>query len=148
MRNSDALGLSAVVLAVAGELTRRIHEGVEARGFKGVRGAHAFVFARLAQEGATVGEVARHLGVSRQAASQMVDELVRKGFVERRGLAGDARVRLVVLTGRGVECARAAEEAAAEVVREWGGVLGEGQVVELVRQLGVIAPSGPLRGVW
>ncbi|WP_107116115.1 MarR family transcriptional regulator, partial [Streptomyces acidiscabies] len=88
MENSDALALSAVLLAAAGELTRRIHEGVVARGFEGVRPVHGFAFARIAGEGASVGELAGHLGVTKQAASQMVEELVRKGYVERRGRGG------------------------------------------------------------
>ncbi|MDQ0486849.1 hypothetical protein QO019_001691 [Streptomyces thermodiastaticus] len=54
VENSEAMALSAAVLAVAGELTRRIHEGVVARGFEGLRPAHGFAFTRLAPDGATV----------------------------------------------------------------------------------------------
>jgi DNA-binding MarR family transcriptional regulator len=73
---------------------------------------------------------------------------VRKGYAERRAHPGDARARLVVLTESGWACARAAEEAAAEVVRGWGQVLGEGEVRSLGRQLGRIAPYGRIRPVW
>ena len=118
MQNSEALALSAALLAAAGELTRRINDGVVARGFEG-RPAYGFAFTRLAPGGATVTELAVHLGVTKQAASQLVDELVRKGYVERLPHPGDARARLIVLTERGWECTRAAEEAAAEAVRAW-----------------------------
>ncbi|WP_405878789.1 MarR family winged helix-turn-helix transcriptional regulator [Streptomyces sp. NBC_01136] len=148
MQNSEAVTLSAAVLAVAGELTQRIHEGVVARGFEGVRPAHGFAFTRLAPGGATVTDLAAHLGVTKQAASQLVDELVRKGYVERRPHPGDARARLVVLTGRGWECTRAAEEAAAEAVRPWVELLGEGEVRVLCAQLLRIAPYGPIRPTW
>ena len=148
MQNSEAIALSAALLAVAGELTQRIHEGVVARGFEGVRPAHGFAFARLAPDGATVTELAVHLGVTKQAASQLVDEVVRKGYVERRPHPVDARARLVVLTERGWACTRAAEEAAAEVVQGWIGVLGEGEVRVLCQQLGRIAPYGPVRPAW
>ncbi|MEU1520388.1 MarR family winged helix-turn-helix transcriptional regulator [Streptomyces sp. NPDC005811] len=148
MQNSEAMALSAALLAAAGELTQRIHEGVVARGFEGVRPAHGFAFARLAPGGATVTDLAVHLGVTKQAASQLVDELVRKGYVERRPHPGDARARLIVLTGRGWECTRAAEEAAAEVVGGWLDVLGEGEVRALGDRLGRIAPYGPIRPAW
>lgn len=95
------MALSAALLAVAGELTQRIHEGVVARGFEGIRPAHGFAFARLAPDGATATDLAAHLGVTKQAASQLVDEIVRKGYAERRPHPGDARARLVVLTERG-----------------------------------------------
>ena len=148
MQNSEALGLTAALLAVAGELTQRIQQGVVARGFEG-RPAYGFAFTRLAPDGATVTELAVHLGVTKQAASQLVEELARKGYVERRPHPRDARARLVVLTELGWACTRAAEEAAAEVVREWSGVLGgEAEVRALREQLTRIAPRGPIRPAW
>ncbi|MGV9572875.1 MarR family transcriptional regulator, partial [Streptomyces nigra] len=99
MQNSDAMALSAALLSAAGDLTRRIHDGVVGRGFDGVRPAHGFAFARLAPDGATVTELATHLGVTKQAASQLVDEIVRQAVpgvlpevvprVDQDRLAGD-----------------------------------------------------------
>ncbi|GAB1330496.1 MarR family winged helix-turn-helix transcriptional regulator [Streptomyces sennicomposti] len=148
MQNSEAMALSAALLAVAGELTQRIHEGVVARGFEGLRPAHGFAFARLSPAGATVTELASHLGVTKQAASQLVDEIVRKGYAERRPHPEDARARLIVLTGRGRACTRAAEESAADAVRAWGEVIGDEQVRWLGRQLTHLAPYGPIRPAW
>ncbi|MCX5260834.1 MarR family winged helix-turn-helix transcriptional regulator [Streptomyces canus] len=147
MQNSEALALAAALLAAAGDLTQRINEGVVARGFE-ARPAWGFAFARLAPDGATVTELAGHLGVTKQAASQLVDEIVRKGYAERRPHPGDARARLVVLTERGWACTRAAEEAAAEAVRSWTDVLGESDVRALCDRLGRIAPDGPIRPAW
>jgi DNA-binding MarR family transcriptional regulator len=147
VQNSEALALAAALLAAAGDLTQRINEGVVARGFE-ARPAWGFAFARLAPDGATVTELAGHLGVTKQAASQLVDEIVRKGYAERRPHPGDARARLVVLTERGWACTRAAEEAAAEAVRSWTDVLGESDVRALCDRLGRIAPHGPIRPTW
>ncbi|MDX2595628.1 MarR family transcriptional regulator [Streptomyces sp. WI03-4A] len=148
MQNSEAMALSAALLAVAGDLTQRINDGVVARGFTDVRPAHGFAFARLAPDGATVTDLAVHLGVTKQAASQLVDEIVRKGYAERRPHPADARARLVVLTGRGWECTRAAEAAAAEVVGGWVELLGEGEVRVLRERLLRLAPYGPVRPAW
>ncbi|MGW0632462.1 MarR family winged helix-turn-helix transcriptional regulator [Streptomyces sp. NPDC002758] len=147
MQNSEALALTAALLAAAGDLTRRINDGVVARGFEG-RPAYGFAFARLAPDGATVTDLAAHLGVTKQAASQLVDEIVRKGYAERRPHPGDARARLVVLTERGWACTRAAEEAAAEAVAGWIELLGEGEVRALCDRLVRIAPYGPIRPAW
>ncbi|MEV0980282.1 MarR family winged helix-turn-helix transcriptional regulator [Streptomyces sp. NPDC049915] len=148
MQNSDALALTATLLAAAGDLTQRIHDGVVARGFGDVRPAHGFAFARLAPGGATVTDLAAHLGVTKQAASQLVDEIVRKGYAERRPHPGDARARLIVLTERGWACTRAAEEAAAEAVRAWADVLGESEVRLLAQRLGRLPVEGPIRPAW
>ncbi|MFG2678925.1 MarR family winged helix-turn-helix transcriptional regulator [Streptomyces sp. NPDC048392] len=125
-----------------------MQEGVVARGFEGLRPAHGFAFARIAPDGATVTDLAVHLGMTKQAASQLVEELVRKGYAERRPHPADARARLVVLTGAGRACTRAAEEAAAEAVAAWADVLGEDGVRALRDGLLRVAPGGPMRPTW
>jgi DNA-binding MarR family transcriptional regulator len=147
VQNSEAISLTAALLAAAGDLTRRINDGVVARGFE-ARPAHGFAFTRLAPDGATVTDLATHLGVTKQAASQLVDEIVRKGYAERRPHPDDARAKLIVLTERGWACTRAAEEAAAEAVREWVELIGEGEVRALRDHLVRIAPYGPIRPAW
>ena len=147
MENSEAIALTAALLTAAGDLTKRINDGVVARGFD-ARPAYGFAFARLAPDGATATDLAAHLGVTKQAASQLVDELVSKGYAERRPHPGDARARLVVLTESGWACTRAAEEAALEAVQPWVELLGESEVRVLCDRLRRIAPYGPLRPTW
>jgi DNA-binding MarR family transcriptional regulator len=147
VENSEAIALTAALLTAAGDLTKRINDGVVARGFE-ARPAYGFAFARLAPHGATATDLAAHLGVTKQAASQLVDELVRKGYAERRPHPGDARARLVVLTESGWACTRAAEEAALEAVQPWVELLGESEVRVLCDRLRRIAPYGPLRPTW
>ncbi|MFJ4846225.1 MULTISPECIES: MarR family winged helix-turn-helix transcriptional regulator [unclassified Streptomyces] len=150
MNDEEALAtaLGVNLLAAAGALTAAIHDGVVARGYTDLRPAHGFAFARMAAGGATVTELAAHLGVTRQAAGQLVDELVAKGYAERRPHPDDARARLVVLTGRGHDCTRAAEAAAADAVRPWTGVLGRDRLRALAEDLHRVAPNGPVRPTW
>ncbi|MET9217591.1 MarR family winged helix-turn-helix transcriptional regulator [Streptomyces sp. NPDC093221] len=148
MKNSDAMSLSAALLAATGSLVEDIHNGVVALGYTDLRPTHGFVFSRLAPSGATVTEIAEHLGVTRQAASQIVDELERKGYVERRPHPDDARARLVVLTPQGWRCTRAAEESAAEAVQPWIELLGEERLLALRDELVRLAPTGPIRPSW
>ncbi len=107
VQNSEAMALSAALLAVAGELTQRIHEGVVARGFAELRPAHGFAFARLVPDGATVSDLAAHLaptasaaaasaarvhsrplGVTKQAASQLVDKIRAQGVCRAAAASG------------------------------------------------------------
>ncbi|WP_407912737.1 MarR family winged helix-turn-helix transcriptional regulator [Kitasatospora sp. NE20-6] len=140
--------LPPLILGLAADLVGAIDQGVRDRGFGDVRPAHGFAFVRLAPTGATVGELAEHLGVTKQAASQMVEELVRKGYVERRPHPGDARARLVVLTERGWSCTRAADAAAADAMGAWEAVLGGQRLRQLTADLAGLAPSGRLRPAW
>ncbi|GAA2539751.1 MarR family winged helix-turn-helix transcriptional regulator [Winogradskya consettensis] len=125
-----------------------IDAGVRARGFTDLRPAHGYAFARLSGSGATVVQLAEHLDVTKQAASQMVDELVRKGYVERRPHPDDARAKLITLTARGVACTRAAEEAATEVLEPWAARLGPQRLAALRADLTGLATPGRLRPTW
>ncbi|MBC3842386.1 winged helix-turn-helix transcriptional regulator [Streptacidiphilus sp. 4-A2] len=146
--SADARALPALLLALSGELVAGIQAGVVARGFDDIRPAHGYAFARLAPDGATVGELAEHLGVTKQAASQLVEELVRKGYVERHPHPADARARLVVLTERGWACTRAADTAAADTVAPWIAALGPGRFHGLCADLARLSPRGPVRPSW
>lgn len=140
--------LPALLLGAASALVDGVNAGVHARGFTDLRPAHGFAFARLAGSGATTGELAEHLNVTKQAASQMVEELVDKGYVERRPHPQDARARLIVLTARGVACTRAADEAAAAVLQPWAATLGPQRLQALRDDLAHIAAPGRLRPTW
>jgi DNA-binding MarR family transcriptional regulator len=144
----DALVLSALVLALSGQLVQEIHTGVSEQGFQDLRPAHGFAFARIAAGGATTADLAGHLGVTKQAAAQLVEELVRKGYVERHPHPHDARARLLELTDTGRAATRAADQAARAAVAPWREVLGEARFSELVADLTRLAPQGPIRPAW
>jgi DNA-binding MarR family transcriptional regulator len=144
----DARTLPAMLLSLSGALVAGIHVGVAAAGFDDIRPAHGFAFVRLAPAGATVGELAEHLGVTKQAASQLVEELVSKGYVVRRPHPDDARARLIVLTDRGWACTRAADEAAAHTIEPWIAALGSERFHALCIDLARITPAGLIRPTW
>jgi DNA-binding MarR family transcriptional regulator len=147
MQHHDPQALAVGLLSVSRALVDGISAGVHARGFD-VRPAHGFAFARLAPDGATITQLAEHLDVTRQAAAQLVDELIAKGYVQRSRHPDDARARLITLTSRGWACTRAAEAATADAVRPWAAILGEQRLRALQDDLLRIAPHGPLRPTW
>jgi len=146
--NRDLLDLPVLLLNAARTLVDGIDAGVRARGFADVRPAHGFAFVRISGDGATVGQLAEHLDVTKQAASQMVEELVTKGYVERRPHPDDARARLIVLTPKGWACTRAAEEAATDLLRPWADALGPERLAALRGDLSRLATPGRVRPTW
>jgi DNA-binding MarR family transcriptional regulator len=148
MRNNDAQSLAFGLLAASRALVDGVSAGVRARGFEDVRPAHGFAFARLSVGGATITQLAEHLDVTRQAAAQLVDELIAKGYVERRPHPGDGRARLIVLTDKGQACTRAAEAAIADTLRPWETALGPDRLLAIRDDLLQVAPRGPLRPAW
>src|SRR5438094_123670 len=57
---------------------------LDAVGYTDLRPVHGSVFQFLKHSGATSSELAARLGVTKQAAGQIVDELERKGYVARQ----------------------------------------------------------------
>jgi DNA-binding MarR family transcriptional regulator len=144
----EAMALSFRLLAAANALVDGIQTGLGARGFTDVRPAYGFAFALLSHGGATISDLAAHLGVTRQAGAQLVDEMAARGYVERRPHPADGRAQLVVLTDRGWACTRAASAAAADTAREWAAALGAARLQSLSGDLAKVASAERLRPTW
>lgn len=145
---SDTDALPFLLLRAGSRLVDGIQDRMARRGFGDVRPAHGFAFTLIASGGATAGQLAEHLGVTKQAAAQMVQELETKGYVARVPHPEDRRAKVVVLTARGRACTRAAERSAAEELAPWLDELGPRAASGLVRALSVYADDGPLRPTW
>ena len=144
-RDAENTALAVMMLSAAAALVDSVHARVIAAGFDDLRPTHGFAFVRISAGDATVGDVAEHLGVTKQAASQLVDELVHTGYVNRRPHPHDARARLLALTDRGWACTRVGDRAMADVVGQWAAVLGPERIAALRTDLARLAPSGPMR---
>ncbi|MFE3885466.1 MarR family winged helix-turn-helix transcriptional regulator [Streptomyces lydicus] len=144
----DALSFSTLVLALSGQLVQEIHTRVAGQGFADLRPVHGFAFARISLGEVTTADLAEHLGVTKQAAAQLVEELVRKGYVQRRPHPQDARARLLELTTRGRAATRAADQAARAAVAPWREALGAERFGALAADLARLAPNGPIRPAW
>ena len=134
--------------AAIDELHRRLAE----REHPGVRPAHGYAFQAIGGDGTTAGELGRRLGITKQAAGQMVDEQARLGYVVREPDPGDARRRLVRLTPRGVDCLRASAEIFDELMSEWRRASGAEAVTAALHALGgldaLYGRADGLRPVW
>ena len=60
----------------------------------------------IARNGSPLGEIIRHLGLSKQRAGQLVDTLVVRGYLDRTPDPDDRRRMTVALTDRGRLAAR------------------------------------------
>ncbi len=119
-----------------------------------LRPVHGAVFQALRGGGATSTELAQRLGITKQAAGQIVDELERLGYLARQPHPAGGRRRLVVLTARAHEHLVVAGGVLHQLERELAAGVGEAELGELrVRLAQVIrllagADLPPLRPVW
>ncbi|HET6508306.1 MAG TPA: MarR family transcriptional regulator [Baekduia sp.] len=105
-----------LVLLVAGAysaMTERLERELAARGIAGMRPSYGFVIRAVAAEEPTVGRLAELLGVTKQSASTLVDDMLRAGFLERAPDPADRRRVRLSLSARG-EAVRASALATSE----------------------------------
>ncbi len=80
---------------------RRLHDDLAARGFDDLARSDGYVFRALATEPLTTSALAAHLGITKQGAGQIVDDMTRRGYLTSRPHPHDARARLQELSARG-----------------------------------------------
>jgi DNA-binding MarR family transcriptional regulator len=109
----------------------KLHKDLAQAGYEDVRPVHGFVFQLLSQGGSTGNEIAEHLSITKQAASQIIDHLEESGYVTRQTHHKDSRAKWVQLTEKGWDCIRKTEDIFREVEAQISGLLGEERMGQL-----------------
>jgi DNA-binding MarR family transcriptional regulator len=115
--------LALPVLLAEGRMTygRAIREGYAAAGFDDIPKLGPRLLGGILRNGGAVGSVSnvgKDFGISKQAASKLIDTLVIRGYVERGVDPDDRRLITLELTERGEEAAQIGWEASDRVNRE------------------------------
>jgi DNA-binding MarR family transcriptional regulator len=125
------------------EVTTRL----EAAGFPDSPPSFHPIFENLDPGGTRLTTLAARTGLTHQSVGEVIDVLVRRGYVERVADPSDRRARLVVLTDAGKDLLRAAVRVIATIEQEWtarweaAGLKGD-----LRSALAAALPEGPGRG--
>ncbi|MFT3690489.1 MarR family winged helix-turn-helix transcriptional regulator [Paenirhodobacter sp.] len=100
--NTSASEESALLVDALVRVMRELRRNYDASAAElGLTFSRARVLSCLVRcEGATQAELAQSLGVEPPTLKRQIDALEKDGFVERRGLDGDARKRALFLTDK------------------------------------------------
>ncbi len=132
---SNAAPLGQLLLKAFRWFDESLRATLVARGWPEMSAAQSMVFAVLDQDGTSTAELARRIGVSRQAVHQTVKDLEALGLVEQVPEPGDGRVRLVRLTTQGRANVAAALGAFIDLEAELARRIGVGHAAGLRRAL-------------
>ncbi|MGW0854219.1 MarR family winged helix-turn-helix transcriptional regulator [Streptomyces sp. NPDC002690] len=127
---------------------------LDAAGYAELRPVHGLVFQVLHGPGLTSSELAERLGVTKQAAGQIIDDLEKRGYLERRPHPAGGRRKLVVLTGKAMEhlavAARILNELEGQLARQLHEADLQVPRAELAAVIRTLAGDSipPLRPVW
>lgn len=121
------------------EFVRALHAAHAAAGFTDIGRSDGFVFRSLAARPMTVSELAGRLEITKQGAAQIIEDMERRGYVEREPDPGDRRARLVCLSPRGDRALACARRFHRDYERELARRHGAEAVATLRGMLGAIA---------
>jgi DNA-binding MarR family transcriptional regulator len=108
--NLDDIVIPALLRSARGAYGQVIRRGLFANGFDDMPHNGPYVLGGMANHGMTPETLIRALGISKQAASQLIDVLVMRGYLNRSVNPDDRRRMMLELTERG--------RAAAETVQD------------------------------
>jgi len=123
------------------QFVRELHEAHEAAGFADLGRSDGFVFRSLAVRPMTVSELAARLEITKQGAAQIVDDMERRGYVEREPDPADRRAKQIRLSARGQRALANARRFHRDYERRLARSQGAEAVAVLRRMLEAIAGS-------
>ncbi|MEA2123650.1 MAG: hypothetical protein QOI80_432 [Solirubrobacteraceae bacterium] len=122
-----------------------LHAELAERGHPEARPLHGFALQAVGAEGATLSELGRRLGVSKQAAAKTAAALERLGYLERAADPADARAVRLRRSARGDELLELSAAGFDRIRRAWVKVLGSARMAALEDDLERLAgPSSKL----
>jgi len=118
-------------------------------GYANLRQSHLQVFGNIDWTGTRLTDLAARAGMTRPSMLELVDELVRAGYLERRPDERDGRAKLICLTREGRRVVVQALRAIRQIESMYAGEVGAARfqeacltLQELLRQ-GSVAPTRP-----
>jgi len=110
---------------------RLLLERLHARGFTDFAPSFPALLSNLDTKGTRIGVLAARGGVTRQAAGQLLREIERCGYVERRAANDDARATTVHFTARGRRLLATVFELVEEIEADFAAALEPGKYDQL-----------------
>ena len=124
--------------ATAREVTDALHRA----GHTAIRPKHGAVFANLDRDGTRASVLAERAGIGRAAMGELIDELERLGYVERRPDPDDRRAKRVVPTAAALDVTGRVHAVNVAIEQRWQALLGARAYRSLRAMLRRLAPEG------
>jgi DNA-binding MarR family transcriptional regulator len=128
MANEIDPDLAIIIVGAARVIADHLGDAVAGAGIGDMRATFGYVIRALADNDRTLTELAEVLGVSKQAAIKVVDEMQARGFLTREPHPTDRRVKVLRLTDKAHAVRRTALAASRKLERDLRRRLGDTEV--------------------
>jgi DNA-binding MarR family transcriptional regulator len=116
-------------------VNRHVVEGLQARGYSGLRSTHTTLLSNMDLAGSSVTEAAERAGITKQAMGRLAAELEEAGYIRIETDPEDARVRVLRLTEVGNRLMLDSLDVMAELERRYAGMIGANRLTAVLRGL-------------
>lgn len=119
-------------------------EELAARGHSNIRPVHDFAIRSIDSGATTAAELARQLGVSKQAAAKTITFLEQRGYIRGAVDPNDSRRRRFRVTDQGHQLLRTGERVFDELREQWATRIGADELdrlEEALSDLGIRIPT-------
>jgi DNA-binding MarR family transcriptional regulator len=127
--------LAILLTGAARVVADRLGDAVARAGIDDMRSSFGFVIRALSERDRTLTELSELLGVTKQAAIKVVDEMEDRGYVERQPDPADRRAKVIRLTGKARRVRRTALRASSRLEAELVQDIGEKDLQAMRRVL-------------
>ncbi len=138
---TEDVAMPFLLMGAFRNLVDAVHRDLAEGGFSGVRPTHGFAMQAIGS-GCTSVELARRLGVSKQAANKTAQGLEALGLLERHANRLDRRERVLTPTARGHEMLRLSAVSFRRELRRWRGEVGDDHVEATLVTLARVGSGG------
>ncbi len=135
------MSLGQPLMEVAKDFHKRALARFSEFGHAELQPSHQAVFLYLDLTGARLTRLAERASMTKQAMGQLVDEVERLGYVERRPDPTDGRAKMVCFTDAGRDVVHAGAEIAKEIQEEYASLIGRKDLRTLHDILGNLVDS-------
>jgi DNA-binding MarR family transcriptional regulator len=133
-QNADP-DLAIIVTGAARAVADRLGDAVLRAGIDDMRTSFGFVIRALAERDRTLTELSELLGVTKQAAIKVVDEMELRGYLTREADSADRRAKVLSLTDKAKRVRRVALRESRRLEKELLDDAGAGDVQAMRRTL-------------
>jgi len=121
---TDRLAIGQLLGRLLREFRRELFAPAADHGYADLREPHLQIFGNVGIDGVRLTELAARAQLSLATTSELVSELQRLGYLERRPDGADRRAKLIFPTERGRQALNDAGDRVAEIEQQWRNALG------------------------
>jgi DNA-binding MarR family transcriptional regulator len=147
---ASSVPLARLLAMAYRQLIDRLHERLAAEGYTDVRPTFGYVLLAVRDGPTTGADIALLLGVTKQAASKLVDAMEQGGYVRRQTHGDDARAKEIAITARGRRFLVTVESIYRDLEGEWAEVTSKKRIEALrddLRTIIEVAHGGQLPAI-